>query len=49
MSEIKKLKFFANGQWHESKTTKFMDIFDPSTGEVIAKRHAAQKKRLALQ
>lgn len=36
MSEIKKLKFFANGKWQESKTTKYMDIFNPSTGEVIA-------------
>jgi len=36
MSEIKKLKFFANGQWHLSRANKYMDIFDPSTGEVIA-------------
>jgi malonate-semialdehyde dehydrogenase (acetylating) / methylmalonate-semialdehyde dehydrogenase len=36
MSEIKKLKFFANGQWHDSKATRYMDIFDPSTGAVIA-------------
>ena len=36
MGEIKKLKFFANGKWQNSKTTKYMDIFDPSTGEVIA-------------
>jgi malonate-semialdehyde dehydrogenase (acetylating) / methylmalonate-semialdehyde dehydrogenase len=31
----KKLKYFA-GEWKESKTTKYMDCFDPSTGEVIA-------------
>jgi len=37
MSEIKKLKFFANGQWQESKTSKYMDVLNPSTGEVIAK------------
>lgn len=36
MSEIQKLKFFANGQWHDSKATQYMDIFDPSTGKVIA-------------
>jgi malonate-semialdehyde dehydrogenase (acetylating)/methylmalonate-semialdehyde dehydrogenase len=31
----KKLKYFA-GEWKESKTSKYMDCFDPSTGEVIA-------------
>jgi len=36
MSEIKKLKFFANGKWYESKTSKYMDVYNPSTGEVIA-------------
>ena len=37
MSECKKLKFFANGKWIESKTGKYMDIHDPSTGDIIAK------------
>ena len=37
MNEIKKLKFLANGQWQESKTSKYMDVLNPSTGEVIAK------------
>jgi len=36
MIEVKRLKFFANGQWRESKTTKYMDIWDPSTGMKIA-------------
>jgi malonate-semialdehyde dehydrogenase (acetylating)/methylmalonate-semialdehyde dehydrogenase len=36
MSEIRKLKFLANGQWRDSKATRYMDIFDPSTGAVIA-------------
>lgn len=36
MGEIKKLKFFANGKWHDSKATRYMDIYDPSTGDVIA-------------
>lgn len=48
MSEIKKLKFFANGQWIESKTTKFMDIFDPSTGEVIAKTPCCTKEEVGI-
>jgi malonate-semialdehyde dehydrogenase (acetylating)/methylmalonate-semialdehyde dehydrogenase len=37
MSEVKKLKFFANGKWLESETGKYMDIYNPSTGEVIAR------------
>lgn len=36
MNEVKKLKFFAGGKWIESKTEKYMDINDPSTGELIA-------------
>ena len=34
--EVKKLKFLAGGQWIESKTGKYMDVYNPSTGEVIA-------------
>ena len=37
MSEVKKLKFFVGGEWMESKTTKYMDVYNPSTGEVLAK------------
>ena len=37
MPEAKKLKYFVNGEWHESKTDRYMDVYDPSTGEVIAK------------
>src|SRR5512135_2384733 len=33
---IKKLKYSAGGEWHESKTEKYMDCYNPSTGEVIA-------------
>ncbi len=36
MSGIKKLRYFCNGQFIESKTEKYEDIFDPSTGKVIA-------------
>jgi malonate-semialdehyde dehydrogenase (acetylating) / methylmalonate-semialdehyde dehydrogenase len=35
MTAPKKLKYYAGG-WKESRTTKYMDCFDPSTGEVIA-------------
>ncbi|HEY9593198.1 MAG TPA: CoA-acylating methylmalonate-semialdehyde dehydrogenase [Spirochaetia bacterium] len=35
-SHPKKLKYWVNNEWRESKTTKYMDCYDPSTGEVIA-------------
>lgn len=31
------LKYFTNNQYVESKTDKFYDVFNPSTGELIAK------------
>ena len=34
--EPKKLKYCAGGQWLESKTEKYMDCYNPSTGEIIA-------------
>ena len=37
MADIKILKYFAGGEWLESKTDKYMDIHNPSTGEVIAR------------
>ena len=37
---VKKLPFFANGEFKQSQTTKWMDCYDPSTGAVIA--HAPQ-------
>lgn len=36
MAQVKRLKYYANGEWLESKTEKYMDIYNPSTGEVIA-------------
>ena len=33
---MKKLRYYAGGQWHQSQTTKWMDCYDPSTGEIIA-------------
>ncbi|MCP1103150.1 malonate-semialdehyde dehydrogenase (acetylating)/methylmalonate-semialdehyde dehydrogenase [Aequitasia blattaphilus] len=37
MSETKRLMPFINGEFVESKTDKYTDAFNPSTGEVIAK------------
>jgi malonate-semialdehyde dehydrogenase (acetylating)/methylmalonate-semialdehyde dehydrogenase len=31
-----RLKYWVDGGWRESKTAKYMDCYDPSTGEVIA-------------
>jgi malonate-semialdehyde dehydrogenase (acetylating) / methylmalonate-semialdehyde dehydrogenase len=36
MASPKKLRYWVNNEWHASKTAKYMDCFDPSTGEVIA-------------
>lgn len=33
---IKKLKYLVNGEFMESKTSKYTDAYNPSTGEVIA-------------
>ena len=43
MAEIKRLKYFANGEWLESKTEKYMNIYNPSTGEVIAETPCCTK------
>ena len=40
---LKKLKYCVNGEWKESKTEKYMDCFNPSTGEVIAKAPCCTK------
>jgi malonate-semialdehyde dehydrogenase (acetylating) / methylmalonate-semialdehyde dehydrogenase len=36
MMAVKKLQYFAGGEWLDSETTKWMDCYNPSTGEVIA-------------
>ncbi|HOG00406.1 MAG: Methylmalonate semialdehyde dehydrogenase (acylating) [Firmicutes bacterium ADurb.Bin248] len=37
MSEIRKLKFFSGGKWLETESGAYMDVYDPSTGEVQAR------------
>jgi len=37
MNDIKVLKPFINGQFVDSKTNSFLDAYNPSTGEIIAK------------
>lgn len=36
MNQAEKLKYYVDGQWRESKTDTYMDVSDPSRGEVIA-------------
>lgn len=43
MANVQKLKCFINGQYVESKTTKYMDVYNPSTGEVIAQTPCCTK------
>lgn len=35
-NEPKVLKYYANGEWRKSETDKYMECYNPSTGEVIA-------------
>ncbi|MDR2742128.1 MAG: CoA-acylating methylmalonate-semialdehyde dehydrogenase [Treponema sp.] len=46
MAEIKKLKYCCNGEWLESSTDKWLDVYDPSRGEVIAKAPCCTGKEL---
>lgn len=48
MSEVKKLKYFASGKWYESKTNKYMDIWNPSTGEKIAQTPCCSEEEVNL-
>ena len=46
MSEIKKLCPYLNGQYVESKTEKYTDAYNPSTGEVTAKVPCCTKEEV---
>ena len=43
---IKVLKYCVNGEWKESKTEKYMDCYNPSTGAVIAKAPCCTKEEV---
>ncbi|WP_310198999.1 CoA-acylating methylmalonate-semialdehyde dehydrogenase [Neobacillus niacini] len=36
MAKVERLKNYINGEWVESKATKFVDVYNPATKEVIA-------------
>ncbi|HEX2986695.1 MAG TPA: aldehyde dehydrogenase family protein, partial [Chloroflexota bacterium] len=40
MAETKRLKYFANGEWKESRSGKYMPVTDSSTGSLIAETPA---------
>ncbi|MCL2569458.1 MAG: CoA-acylating methylmalonate-semialdehyde dehydrogenase [Oscillospiraceae bacterium] len=40
---MKQLQYFSGGKWLNSKTEKYMDVYNPSTGEVIAKAPCCTK------
>lgn len=46
MENAKILEFFSNGKFIKSETSKYMDVFNPSTGEVIAKAPCCTAKEV---
>jgi len=46
MSEIQRLKCLINGKWLDSSAEKYMDIYDPSLGEVIAQTPCCTKNEV---
>jgi malonate-semialdehyde dehydrogenase (acetylating) / methylmalonate-semialdehyde dehydrogenase len=46
MSEVVKLKNYINGEWVESKTIKYEDVYNPATKEVIAQVPLSTKEEI---
>lgn len=46
MSDVRVLKNYINGEWVESKTSNFQEVYNPATGEVIAKVPLSTKEEL---
>jgi malonate-semialdehyde dehydrogenase (acetylating)/methylmalonate-semialdehyde dehydrogenase len=46
VSEIKKLRYCCNGKWLDSSADKWMDVYDPSKGEVIARAPCCTRQEL---
>lgn len=43
---MRKLQYFVGGEWCDSSTKKYMDVFNPSTGEVIAQAPCCTRKEV---
>lgn len=48
MSEIRKLKNYINGEWIDSNTTKYEDVFNPATKEIVAHVPISTKEDIEL-
>jgi len=48
MEEIEKLRPFINGEYIASKTDKYTDAYDPSTGKIIAKVPCCTKEEVEM-
>ncbi|MFS0879053.1 methylmalonate-semialdehyde dehydrogenase (CoA acylating) [Bacillus sp. 7586-K] len=46
MTKVKKLKNFINGDWVESKTTQYEDVYNPATNEIIAQVPISTKEEV---
>lgn len=46
MSEVKVLKNYINGEWVESKSTDYEQVFNPATGELIGKVPLSTREEL---
>lgn len=44
--EVRKLRNYINGEWVESKTTKYEDVYNPATKEVIAQVPLSTKEEV---
>lgn len=46
ITKVKKLKNFINGDWVESKTTQYEDVYNPATNEIIAQVPISTKEEV---
>ena len=46
MGDVKKICYYVNGEFKESKSGEYRDAFDPSTGRVIAKVPCCTKEEV---
>lgn len=48
MDTVTRLKFFADGQWLDSNNSEYMNVYDPSKGEVIAQTPSCTADEIEL-
>lgn len=46
ITKVKKLKNYINGDWVESKTTQYEDVYNPATNEIIAQVPISTKEEV---